>query len=156
MPFRFPRSSSMEAESSTLTLVSLPADDQLPNDPTSVRFRSIAEILLRGIRRCVAEDRDLNADSERTPTPTNLFWAFSETLYPSRLISFLRTPSLCPTSPKRWVLETSKTCKTEVNREQRSDTQRHRGAVGQRCDSGQEAADIRQNRQVADSSRTGQ
>jgi hypothetical protein len=68
MPFRFPRSSFhggriIEAYS----LNSLPADDQLPNDPTSVRFRSIAEILLRGIRRCVAEDRDLNADSERSP-----------------------------------------------------------------------------------------
>ncbi len=38
----------------------------MPNDPASVRFRSIAEILLSGIRRCVAEDRDLNADPERT------------------------------------------------------------------------------------------
>lgn len=38
----------------------------MPNDPASVRFRSIAEILLRGVRRCIAEDRDLNADLERT------------------------------------------------------------------------------------------
>ncbi len=63
MPLRFPHSSfhgggTIDAHS----LDSLPTDD----DPASVRFRSIAEILLRGIHRCVAEDRDLNADPERT------------------------------------------------------------------------------------------
>jgi hypothetical protein len=63
---------------------------------------------------------------------SHLFRTISETLYPSRLISLSRNPSLCPTSPKRWVLETPKTCKTEVNREQRSETQRHRGTVGYR------------------------
>jgi hypothetical protein len=40
--------------------------DDLPCDAASVRRRSIAVILLRGIRRCVAEDRDLNAGRERT------------------------------------------------------------------------------------------
>lgn len=68
MPFRFPRSSFHGGRIiDAYSLDSLPADDQLPNDPTSVRFRSIAEILLRGIRRCVAEDRDLSADSEQCP-----------------------------------------------------------------------------------------
>jgi hypothetical protein len=67
MPFRFPRSSFHGGRIiDAYSLDSLPADDQLPNDSTSVRFRSIAEILLRGIRRCVAENRDLNADPERT------------------------------------------------------------------------------------------
>jgi hypothetical protein len=32
----------------------------MPNDPVVVRFRSIAEILLRGIHRCVAAVRDLS------------------------------------------------------------------------------------------------
>lgn len=67
MPFRFPRSSFHGGRIiDAYSLDSLPADDDQPNDPASVRFRSIAEILLRGIRRCVAEDRDLNADLERT------------------------------------------------------------------------------------------
>jgi hypothetical protein len=29
----------------------------------SIRFRSVAEIMLRGIRRCVAADRELNGES---------------------------------------------------------------------------------------------
>ena len=67
----------------------------------------------------------------------NLFSAISETLYPNRLLSFRTKPSLCLTSPKRWVLVTPKTFRTEVIREQRSKTQRHRSTVGKRCDSGQ-------------------
>jgi hypothetical protein len=55
------------------SLDSLPADDDLPNDPASVRFRSIAEILLRGILPCVAEDRDLDADPGELPRRTSLF-----------------------------------------------------------------------------------
>ncbi len=83
-----------------------------------------------------AADRELQDESGRTSSPANLFWAISETLYPSRLLSFPTKPSLCLASPKRWVLATPKTLKTEVIREQRSKTQRHRSAVGQRSDSG--------------------
>jgi hypothetical protein len=67
VPFRFPRSSFHGGRIiDAYYLDSLPADGDVPNDPASVRFRSIAEILLRGIQRCVAEDRDLNADPEQT------------------------------------------------------------------------------------------
>jgi hypothetical protein len=67
MSFRFPQRSFHGGRTiDAYSLDSLPADDGLPRDPTSVRFRSIAEILLRGIKRCVAKDRDLNADPERT------------------------------------------------------------------------------------------
>ncbi len=67
MPFRFPRRSFHGGRIiDAYSINSLPADDEQPNDPASVRFRSIAEILLRGIRRCVAEDRDLIIDSERS------------------------------------------------------------------------------------------
>jgi hypothetical protein len=39
--------------------------DTLPafDDPASVRFRSVGEIMLRGIQRCVAADRELNDES---------------------------------------------------------------------------------------------
>lgn len=58
MPFRFPRSSFHGGQIiDAHSLDSLPADDDLANDPAPVRFRSIAEILVRGIQRCVAEDR---------------------------------------------------------------------------------------------------
>lgn len=43
----------------------LPSGSSQQCDPATVRFRSIAEILLRGIRRCVATDRELNGDSEQ-------------------------------------------------------------------------------------------
>ena len=67
MPFRFPQRSFHGGRTiDAYSLDSLPADDGLSRDPTSVRFRSIAEILLRGIKRCAAEDRDLNADPEQT------------------------------------------------------------------------------------------
>jgi hypothetical protein len=45
------------------SLVSLTPEDNQPSDPVSVRFRSIAEILLRGIQRCVAADRDFGDES---------------------------------------------------------------------------------------------
>ena len=79
----------------------------------------------------------------------NLFWTISETLYPSRLISFSINPSLCPTSPKRWVLGQIETFETEVNLEQRSETQRHRGAVGQRGHTSQKATVGCQSNRVA-------
>jgi hypothetical protein len=64
MPFRFPQRSFHGGRTiDAYSLDSLPADDGLSRDPTSVRFRSIAEILLRGIKRCVANDRDLNAEA---------------------------------------------------------------------------------------------
>jgi hypothetical protein len=53
----------MEAEPSTLSLSFLPTDDGLPRDPASVRFRSVAEIMLRGIRRCVAADNELSDET---------------------------------------------------------------------------------------------
>jgi hypothetical protein len=37
----------------------------LSRDPATVRFRAIAEILLRSIRRCVAADRELDGDLEQ-------------------------------------------------------------------------------------------
>lgn len=59
MPFRFPQQSFHGGRTiDAYSLDSLPADDGLPRDPTSVRFRSIAEILLRGIKRCAALDGD--------------------------------------------------------------------------------------------------
>ena len=48
------------------SLVSLTPDDNQPSDPVSVRFRSIAEIMLRGIQRCVAVDRELQDEPGRT------------------------------------------------------------------------------------------
>jgi hypothetical protein len=39
--------------------------NDLSRDPATVRFRSIAEILLRSIRRCVAADRELAGDLEQ-------------------------------------------------------------------------------------------
>jgi len=59
MSFRFPQRSFHGGRTiDAYSLDSLPADDGLSRDPTSVRFRSIAEILLRGIKRCVALDGD--------------------------------------------------------------------------------------------------
>ena len=59
MPFRFPQRSFHGGRTiDAYSLDSLPADDGLPRDPTSVRFRSIAAILLRGIRRCAALEGD--------------------------------------------------------------------------------------------------
>ncbi len=70
MPYRFPRSSFhggriIDAHS----LHSLPAHDDQPNDPASVRFQSIAETLLRGIHRCVPAEREVRGNSKRTSSP---------------------------------------------------------------------------------------
>ena len=66
MPFRYPRRSFHGGRTiDAYSLDSLPADDGLPRDPTSVRFRSIAEIVLRGIRRCVAADREQDRNSSQ-------------------------------------------------------------------------------------------
>ena len=64
MPFRFPRRSIYGGGIiDAFSFDTLPADNELPSDPESVRFRSIAEILLRGIHRCVAADRDFGDES---------------------------------------------------------------------------------------------
>lgn len=64
MPLWFPRRSIYgDGIIDTLSSDTLPADDELPSDPASVRFRSIADIMLRGIQRCVAADRDLGDKS---------------------------------------------------------------------------------------------
>ena len=115
----------------------------------------------RSRRSCFAVSTDVwlqtaNCMERRSkfPTQMNLFWTISETLCPSRLISFRTKPSLCPTSPKRWVLATPKTLRTEVIREQRSKTQRHRSTPGQRCDSGQKATLGSQGDRIAHANRT--
>lgn len=42
------------------------ADTDHPSrDPVAVRFRSVAEIMLKGICRCVAKDRELEDDSHQ-------------------------------------------------------------------------------------------
>jgi hypothetical protein len=128
----------MEAESSTLFLLTI---FLMMASCHAIRRRSAFD---QSRKSCFAESTDvwLQAANCRArlsdfPTKPNLFWAISETLYPSRLISFPTKPSLCPTSPKRRVLATPKTLRTEVIREQRSKTQRHRSTLGQRCDPGQ-------------------
>ncbi len=64
MPFRFPRRSSYgDGIINAFSFDTLPDDGERPADPVSVRFRSIAEILLRGIQRCVAADREFDAES---------------------------------------------------------------------------------------------
>ncbi len=64
MLFRFPRGSFYGGRIiDAYSLDSLPADDELPSDPALVRFHSIAEIMLRGIQRCVAADRYFGDES---------------------------------------------------------------------------------------------
>ena len=64
MPLRFPRRSFHGAGTiDANSLDSRPDDDDLPCDSASVRQRFIAAILLRGIRRCIAADRQVNDDS---------------------------------------------------------------------------------------------
>lgn len=73
MLFRFPRRSFHGARTiDAFSLSSLPADDGLPRDPASVRFRSIAEIMLRGVQSCVDADRELQDQSGRTSGPGKL------------------------------------------------------------------------------------
>lgn len=70
MPFRFPRRSSYGGGIiDAFSFDTLPADNELPSDSASVRFRSIAEILLRGIQRCVAAERELQGESGLTSGP---------------------------------------------------------------------------------------
>ncbi len=64
MPLRFPRRSSYgDGTIDAFSLDNLPNDGERPADAASVRFRSIAEILLRGIQRCVAADREFDDES---------------------------------------------------------------------------------------------
>ena len=64
MPFRFPRRSFHGGRTiDVFSFNTLPAEDGLPRDPVSVRFRSVAEIMLCGIRRCVAADHNLSDES---------------------------------------------------------------------------------------------
>lgn len=65
MPLRFPQSSSYGGG-----IIDAFSFDTLPDDgdPTSVRFRSIAEIMLRGIQRCVAADREFDDESSENST----------------------------------------------------------------------------------------
>jgi len=66
MPLRFPRRSFHGAGTIDANFLSShPDDDDLPFDSASVRQRSIATILLRGIRRCIAAERDLKDDSSQ-------------------------------------------------------------------------------------------
>jgi hypothetical protein len=61
--FRLPPRSLLESTTiDANSLGSRPYVDKLPCDAASVRRRSIALILLRGIRRCIAADRDLSDD----------------------------------------------------------------------------------------------
>jgi len=140
----------MEPEPSTLTLSTLV--------PTTTIYLAILHPFVSGLSLRSFSEASVGASrpivnlmtiQARFRRRKNLFWTISETLYPSRLISFSINPSLCPTSPKRWVLGQIETFETEVNLEPRSETQRHRGAVGQRGDSSQKATDGRQGNRVA-------
>jgi len=140
----------MEPEPSTLTLSTLVPTTTiyfaiLHQFVSGLSLRSFSEASVAASRPIV----NLMTIQARFRRRKNLFWTISETLYPSRLISFSINPSLCPTSPKRGVLEQLKICRTEVNREPRSETQRHRGAVGQRRDTSQKATAGRQGNRVA-------
>lgn len=104
------------------SLVSLTPDDNQPSDPVSVRFRSIAEIMLRGIQRCVAVDRELQDEPGRTSgTDEPVLGNLGDSL-PEPLAFVSNKASRCLASPKRWVLATPKTLKTEGICEQRSKT----------------------------------
>ena len=70
MPLRFlQRSNYGDGTIDAFSFDTLPNDGELLADPASVRFRSIAEIMLRGIQRCVAADRELQDESGRTSSP---------------------------------------------------------------------------------------
>jgi hypothetical protein len=67
MPLWFPRNSFHGGRTiDAFSLNAIPIDGVQPNDPTAVRFRSIAEILLRGVQRCVAADRELMDEPDQT------------------------------------------------------------------------------------------
>ena len=66
MLFRFPPRSFYGARIiDANSIYSSPKLGNLSRDPATVRFRSIAEILLRSIRRCVTADRELDGDLEQ-------------------------------------------------------------------------------------------
>lgn len=135
----------MEPEPSTLTLSTLVPTTTiylaiLPQFVSGLSLRSFSEASV-GASPPIVNQLTIQARFRRR---TNLFRAISQTLYPSRLISFSINPSLCPTSPKRRVLGQFKTFRKEINSEPRSETQRHRGAVGQRGDTSQKATAGRQ------------
>ncbi len=66
MPLRFPPRSFQGGRTiDAYSLDTLPNQGELASDPASVRFRSVAEIMLRGIRRCVAADRELDDESSQ-------------------------------------------------------------------------------------------
>ena len=69
MPSWFPRRSSYgDGTIDAFSFDTLPNDGERPADPASVRFRSIAEIMLRGIQRCVAADREFDDESSENST----------------------------------------------------------------------------------------
>lgn len=140
----------MEPEPSTLTLSTLV--------PTTTIYLAILHPFVSGLSLRSCSEASVGASrpivnqltiQARFRRRTNLFWAISQTLYPSRLLSFSINPSLCPTSPKRRVLGQFKTFRKEINLEPRSETKRHRGAAGQRRDSSQKATAGRQGNRVA-------
>ena len=91
MPFRFSRNSFHGGRIiDAYSLDSLPADDDMPNEPASVRFRSVAENMLRGIHRGVAAGRELQCQTARVSKIDDLFWIIPETLLPNHF-SFLPT-----------------------------------------------------------------
>jgi hypothetical protein len=64
MPFRFPRRSSYgDGIIDAFSFDTLANDGERLADSAAVRFRLIAEIMLRGIQRCVAADRDFGDES---------------------------------------------------------------------------------------------
>ena len=64
MPLRFPRRPTYgDGIIDAFSFDTLPEDSDQPADPASIRFRSIAEIMLRGIQRCVAADREFDDES---------------------------------------------------------------------------------------------
>jgi hypothetical protein len=70
MPLRCPRGAIYgDGTIDAYSFDSLPENGELPVDPASIRFRSIAEIMLRGVQRCVAADRELQDESGRTSSP---------------------------------------------------------------------------------------
>ena len=70
MPLRFPRRSIYgDGIIDAFSFDTLREDGELPSDPASVRFRSIAEIMLRGIHRCAAADSELQDELGRTSSP---------------------------------------------------------------------------------------
>ncbi len=134
------------------SLDSRPYVEDLPCDAASVRRRSIAVILLRGIRRCIAADRELNDDqSPISPQVEPVLGNLGDSL-PQPLDFVCDKPLSVSDVSEARVLEAIETFKKEVNREQLSEKQGHRGSAGQRCHSGKEATTSGQGDRVADAS----